>query len=129
MLSVLASKGFYSCKKITLTPYRIQRQCLLRTGDVHVHAAPLHDVRFAVLHEHIIRRPHASRLYNTNKDGAKINVLARIAGTTGIYLVKFWMRPPQSRYNFLHFHAVFRKIWPNNRLALPGKSWIRPWGR
>ena len=21
--------------------------------------------------------------------------------------------------NFLHFHAVFRKIWPNNRLAPP----------
>ena len=36
---------------------------------------------------------------------------------------------------FLNFHAVFRKIWPNNRLAhlpfgwcLPsGKSWIHPW--
>ena len=26
--------------------------------------------------------------------------------------------------NFLHLHAVFRKIWPNNRLAPPGKSRI-----
>ena len=24
-----------------------------------------------------------------------------------------------SRSNFLHFHAVFREIWPNNRLATP----------
>ena len=36
---------------------------------------------------------------------------------------------------FLHFHAVFGKNWPNNRLAPPfgvsapssGKSWIRHW--
>ena len=34
----------------------------------------------------------------------------------------------------LHFHAVFGKHWPNNRLAPPqglaplsGKSWIRHW--
>ena len=28
---------------------------------------------------------------------------------------------------FIHFHAVFGKNWPNNRLAPPpsGKSWIR----
>ena len=43
------------------------------------------------------------------------------------------MRAP-SWYNFLHFHAVFDKFWPNNRLmppfgvsAPPGKSWIRRW--
>ena len=41
-----------------------------------------------------------------------------------IYIVKF-------RSNFLHFHAIFKKIWSNNRLTpplgltLPGKSWIR----
>ena len=39
-----------------------------------------------------------------------------------IYIVKFWTR---SRSNFLHFHAVFRKNWPNIRLAPTGKSWIR----
>ena len=42
-------------------------------------------------------------------------------------------RPP-SGPKFLHIHAVFRKNWPNNRLAPPsfgvsapssGKSWIR----
>ena len=26
-----------------------------------------------------------------------------------------------------HFHAVFGNNWPNNRLAPPGKSWIRHW--
>ena len=37
-----------------------------------------------------------------------------------------------SRRNFHHFHAVFRKIWPNNRWAhlplgvgVPWKIWIR----
>ena len=44
--------------------------------------------------------------------------------------------PPSSGPKFLHFHAVFRKNWPNNRLAPPpfwvsapssGKSWIRHW--
>ena len=43
-------------------------------------------------------------------------------------------RPPGLK--FLHFHAVFGKNWPNNRLAPPpfgvsapssGKSWIRHW--
>ena len=42
--------------------------------------------------------------------------------------------PPLTQ-NFFHFHAVFRKSWPNNRLAPPfrvsapfsGKSWIRHW--
>ena len=45
--------------------------------------------------------------------------------------------PP--RCNFLHLHAVFSEIWPNNRLATPlwgvgapppppsGKSWICRW--
>ena len=39
-----------------------------------------------------------------------------------IYIVKFWTR---SRSNFLYFHAVFRKNWPNIKLAPTGKSWIR----
>ena len=43
-----------------------------------------------------------------------------------IYKVKFWMRAP-SQSQFLHFQAVFRKIWPNNRLVPPGKCWIRHW--
>ena len=41
--------------------------------------------------------------------------------------------PPNPWPNFLYLHAVFRKIWPNNRLALrhlcpppPRKSCIRP---
>ena len=41
-------------------------------------------------------------------------------------------RPPFFRSNFLHFHSIFGKFWPNNRLALPFwgvapsvKSWIR----
>ena len=41
--------------------------------------------------------------------------------------------PPPAGPNFFHFHAVFGKNWPNNRLAPPfgvsapssGKSWIR----
>ena len=45
-----------------------------------------------------------------------------------IYKNKFQMRvlqpPPPAQ--FFHFHAVFRKIWPNNRLVVTssGKSWI-----
>ena len=42
-----------------------------------------------------------------------------------IYKVKLWM-PTPSRSNFCHFHAVFCKIWRNNRLVPPEKSWIRP---
>ena len=42
-------------------------------------------------------------------------------------------RPLPSGPKFLHFHAVFGKIWPNNKLVPPsgvgvpssGKSWIR----
>ena len=30
-----------------------------------------------------------------------------------IYIVKFWT--PPSRSNFLQFHAIFGKFWPNNR--------------
>ena len=49
-----------------------------------------------------------------------------------IYIDKFW-RPHPSRSNFVYFHAVFRKFWPNNRLLLPfgvgalppGKSCLR----
>ena len=32
--------------------------------------------------------------------------------------IKFWTCAI-SRFNFLHFHAVFRKIWPINSLAFP----------
>ena len=32
--------------------------------------------------------------------------------------LKFWKRAP-SPSKFLHFHAVFGEIWPNNRLAPP----------
>ena len=32
-----------------------------------------------------------------------------------IYIEKFLRRAPDS--NFLHLHAAFRKIWPNNRLT------------
>ena len=30
---------------------------------------------------------------------------------------------PLPRPNFLHFHAVFRTLWPYNRLALPFWGW------
>ena len=40
-----------------------------------------------------------------------------------IYIVKLWPRAP-SRSNFLHFHAVFGEIWPNNSLAPP--LWRNP---
>ena len=48
-----------------------------------------------------------------------------------IYIVKFWTHPQS---NFLYFHAVFRKIWPNNRLTPPPsgfaprsvKAWMHP---
>ena len=33
---------------------------------------------------------------------------------------------PQSNFSiFFHFRALFGKMMANNRLALPGKSWIR----
>ena len=38
----------------------------------------------------------------------------------GSYIVKFWTSP---RSNFLHFHAVFRKNWPNNGLELLFGVW------
>ena len=34
-----------------------------------------------------------------------------------MYIDKFWMQAAPSRPNFLHFHAVFRKIWPTISLA------------
>ena len=34
-------------------------------------------------------------------------------------------RPHANFSIFFHFHALFDKIMPNNRLVLPGKSWIR----
>ena len=34
-----------------------------------------------------------------------------------IYIVKLWTHALRS--NFFHFHAVFGKFWPNNRLAPP----------
>ena len=48
-----------------------------------------------------------------------------------------WGVAPPPGPRFLHFHAVFGKNWPNNKLPLPsgvgapssGKSWIRHWDR
>ena len=39
-----------------------------------------------------------------------------------IYIVKFW-NPPS---NFLHFHPVFGKFWPNNRLVSFLSAWRPP---
>ena len=38
----------------------------------------------------------------------------RVSLQRRFYIVKFW-----TRFNFLHFYAVFTKIWPNNKLATP----------
>ncbi len=43
---------------------RVERKCLLLACDVDVHAAPLHDVRLAVLDVHVVRRRHAARVCN-----------------------------------------------------------------
>ena len=38
-----------------------------------------------------------------------------------IYIVKFWTCAPPP-VNFFHFHAVFRKNWPNNRSMTIGSK-------
>ena len=47
----------------------------------------------------------------------------RVPRDRKIYVVKFWTHPQP---NFPHFHAVFRRIWSNNRLAPPW-IWRPPW--
>ena len=44
------------------------------------------------------------------------NIL-RFGSQWRIHKHKFWTCPPPA--NFLHFHAVFRKIWTNNKLTSP----------
>ena len=41
-----------------------------------------------------------------------------------IYIVKFWTRPPGSK--FFQFHAVFGKIWQNRMLAPPPRELAPP---
>ena len=40
---------------------------------------------------------------------------------------KFWTHLSPSRLNFLNFHAVVRKVWPNNGLFLPTDSDSKPY--
>ena len=59
------------------------------------------------------------------REGTGANDALRISQCSGGYTDKCWTGPPPA--NFLQFHAVFLKNWPNNRLAHPFSVGVPLW--